>query len=548
MIRIVLAVWPFPFFNPSIQPEKPPEIIQVEIPAETVQAEVFPEAVEDEMPSETVVAEEPSVPIFVPSIQEIVLESALEDRSGLHLSLNQKYAQHQMSSELVAEIREEIAKKWGHLVVVEIPDQDVSAGTLIFRVSNPTIEKINIDGNRWFSTRQLKNEINLKEGDHLNQSDLSNDIAWINRNPFRHVDAVLTPVDHEKGVDINLVVKDRFPFRFFAGADNTGTEFSSPARLYTGVTWGNLFGCGNLFNYQFTFAPDTREFMAHTLSFDFFLPIKHQLSFFGGWSFSHPEIPNFHSEAKSAQASTRYRIPFSPLYTKPQHELYFGYDYKNLNSNVFFTSESQEIPVVTRSVNLTQFCLGYRWQNAVMLQVETYFSPFSWLPNQTNSVYDDLRPHSRVEYIYAKLACGYTYVMSKNLSFSFLLRGQGSSGALLPSEQFGLGGYNTVRGYEENDFLADNALCFGTEMRFYSASFFKRDKLEALIFNDMGGGRNYDPQVESTKQQFLWSIGPGIRYGIGTYVQFRLDYGFCLHQIFDENRLGRAHIGFTASY
>lgn len=65
---------------------------------------------------------------------------------------------------------------------------------------------------------------------------------------------------------------------------------------------------------------------------------------------------------------------------------------------------------------------------------------------------------------------------------------------------------------------------------------------------DFGWGYNYHMETASLRQQTLWSVGPGIRYHIGTYFQFRCDYGFRLLHFFNEKQIGRVHVSAIASY
>ena len=123
--------------------------------------------------------------------------------------------------------------------------------------------------------------------------------------------------------------------------------------------------------------------------------------------------------------------------------------------------------------------------------------------------YQTLQPGSYPLYMYARGLINETYSFS-NPSGAFLLQAQGqiSNKVLLPSEQFGLGGYDTVRGYPERIVNYDNAICLNFELRAPSFSVLKRfrcekqdDSLVLFGFFDYGYGR---PHKWSTRKTGGW--------------------------------------------
>ena len=476
-------------------------------------------------------------------ISDCLPESAIEE-------LASRFLGEPISTETLKDFRESVIQKMeeeGNFAVASFPEQDVSLGTVMLKVSEPKIEKLDVKGNSWQSTDSYLESLSFSQGDRLHVDTALNDLAWINRNPFHYVEAVVSPGTSPNSVAVELVAKDRFPLRPFFGADNTGTNLTDQVRIFAGANWGRAFGKNNMLTYQFTTAPSTHKFYAHTGSYLIFLPWKHEMTFFGGYSHSKPDLVGFSQQGRSVQASFRYAIPAKPLYGPTKKTTTFGFDYKNINSNVFFI-DSPEVPIIAHQVNISQLFFSYQWQRKFMVKWDLLISPCRLLPNQSPSRYHALRPHSSVRYAYTMLALVDTYYYKHDLSLAWTLRGQLATGPLLPSEQFGLGGYDTVRGYEERDFLADNAACLNIEFRSPKISFFKRDELIFLTFLDLGGGYNYKSDQEAQKSQFLAGIGPGVRYRIDSYLSLRADYGFQLHNILGQSDFGRFHLGGYLSY
>jgi hemolysin activation/secretion protein len=431
---------------------------------------------------------------------------------------------------------------------IRFPEQDISNGVIHLQIDPSIVRSVKVQGNCWENSRYYERQFSLLPGDPLETAPLLNRIAWFNRSPFQQAEVILTPTGQNREVDVEFLVKDRFALRPFAGADNTGTDLTSQVRLFAGVNWGKAFGRSDLLTYQYTTAPNPHEFYAHTASYLVFLPWRHELTVYGGFSAIHPDIPHFSHEGISVQASLRYAIPIGPLYRPTKQAFTWGLDYKNMNSNVFFIEVSPAIPVVAQQANVSQIYLAYAWENRILFKAEVLVSPWRWLPHQSDARYDMLRPHSQPQYIYGRLALSDLYGNWDKGSFSWLLRAQGASGPLLPSEQFSLGGYDTVRGYKERDFLADNAICINLEARAPRLTPLRKGELIFLGFTDFGAGYNFQSEQSSQTKQFLWSAGLGVRYNWASYLQIRADYGFQLHHIFGQNTLGRFNLGGSISY
>ncbi len=133
-------------------------------------------------------------------------------------------------------------------------------------------------------------------------------------------------------------------------------------------------------------------------------------------------------------------------------------------------------------------------------------------------------------------------------------RGQASSKNLLPSEQFGLGGFNTVRGYQERLVNRDNAVCLNGELRIPSFSILHHasrkihDDLTFLGFVDYGLGKDHQPVEGKGKWQPLLGVGPGARYIIGNFLTARIDWAFPLIKVGEHKKEQRLHFALVVNY
>lgn len=471
-----------------------------------------------------------------------------------------------ITPELLAEIKHTIIlyfRNHGRPVVsVTIPEQEITDGIIEVVVVEAKVGKIICKGNRWFNNNLLQSYIDIDPGSVITNDTLLTDVTWMNRNPFRKTDLLLSPGEEEGTTNIELVTKDRFPLRVYAGGDNTGNDATGNARWFAGFNWGNAFWCDHILNYQYTTSSDFHDFQAHTINYTAPLSWHNVLILFGGYSTVHPNLKSHHeslgvfkSHGHSAQASLRYEIPIGKLYHSALKEFLVGFDFKNTNNNLEFVGDDT-IPIITKTVNITQLVAGFNFgkqttHHKFSVALEAFGSPGKIIPHQSNSDFENLRPGAKTRYVYGQATLGDVYRLPTNFSISLLLRGQISSQNLLPSEQFGIGGYNTVRGYNEREVNVDNAFVGNFEVRSFAFHLFKKweDELYFIGFLDYGIGRNHKPLPEDKKPEFLLGVGPGIRYMINPYLSVRVDWGFKLHKTnFDDPGLSKVNFGFIASY
>jgi hemolysin activation/secretion protein len=340
--------------------------------------------------------------------------------------------------------------------------------------------------------------------------------------------------------NLNFVVEDKRPYRFYLGADNTGIETMGRQRLMAGVTCGNFLGLDQLLTYQYTTAYHLNRFQAHTIQYVVPVPWRHLFNFFGGYSFVKPELgfPIESRKGHSGQISFRYVVPLGGP-SRSVQEISCGFDYKNTNTTATF---SELIANFGSSVNLSQFVLEYQWHrewswSRLDVNLNGFYSPGSWLANETNEDYQSLREKAKNEWIYGKGSIRYLQRLGKDFNAILWLQGQYTSASLLPSEQFGIGGYATVRGYDERQLNMDDAFLASLEIRSPLIPLISmirskkiKDSLQFLAFVDYGWGRNRTLYEGEPNVAYLLGVGPGLRYTLDPSIAVRLDWGIKLEK------------------
>jgi hemolysin activation/secretion protein len=502
-----------------------------------------------------------------PTLQKLVLTNAPK---SLQEEIEARHLGKPIERGLLESIRNEILSAYreegSHFILVDIAQQDVTNGTVSMNVCESTLSEIRYEGNRHFSCAVLGRYIHANQGEKIDGDRLLNDLAFANRNPFRTTNALFQPGKQQNTTEMILMTEDRFPLRVYGGGDNTGNDYTGNARWFTGFTAGNLFYMDHTLSYQYTTSSNFHKFQSHTAQYLMPMPNNTQLMFFGGVSFVHPNLNEFTDEflpvpsgistkGFTAQASGRYEIPLGTLWQSQLQEMTVGFDYKRMNNNLIYIGDNT-IPIIYKFVTLTQFMARYsvafgNCSHRFSFENNLFFAPGQLAPSGNNTNFNNLRNNASNRYAYGRLALQDTYQIPANFSLYGLLRGQWASGALLPSEQYGLGGYDTVRGYDEREFNADQAIIFNGEIHTPKWHFMckNKDAFYFLAFADFAGGWNYSSTSNEESSDWLGGVGAGFRYHIERYLDMRLDYGIKLHK--DAalgHQFGKLHAGLIASF
>lgn len=517
--------------------------------------------------------------VLVPSKERVISGSELEKISGIDvIDIDLPASQSDLEAQLqpylgqpltlgkAQEIKNIIARfyedNFHPLIIVLIPTQDITYDVLQLVVIESKLGQIKVEGNRiWSNLDQVKDTIQLKTGESVNDRVLTADLNFLNRSPYRQIDAVYEPGEDEKTTDILFLVQDIKPYQFYVGSDNTGLKSTISTLMYAGFTTGNCFNLGHTFTYQYT-TSDFHAMQAHTAQYIAPLPNLHLLNLYGGYATVHPavEFPSSASSGFCIQTSARYVIPLLPTFNL-KHEVTAGFDYKRTNSDALFIPETAILPF-NQTVNLTQFMAGYsgsfqKSSYVLVYLAELYYSPFSWMAQQSNYDFGQLRPGARHKYVYGRGAFSYYQKLPASFYLAMTMRAQMSSTSLLPSEQFGLGGYETVRGYHERVLNEDGAILLSAEIHtptwkiipLISRNSTLADGFQMLAFVDYAWGSNHTPIPGQPKSDFLAGVGPALRYYIDPYLNCRLDWGIKLHRSdLIGTSFGYLHFSAVASY
>ncbi len=453
------------------------------------------------------------------------------------------------------------------VVDVAFPEQDVSAGTVQGVVTVYKLGQVKVTGNKWFDSDVLTDEMQLKPGDPIDFSVLKDDLNRLSRNPFRQVGAILERSDTPGDTDIGLNVQDRLPLRIYASYDNDGLPVSGRDEYSTGFNWGNVFGLDHQFSYRFITSPDlwrTRNrgpghsndprFTAHSATYLAPLPWGDTLSVYGSYVEQVPNLgPNFDQVGHSLQVGARYQKQLPAIGTLSQ-QLEIGFDYKRSDSNLAFGGTQ----IFAAATNVEQFLLIYDgtredgWGETAVTNQFVYSPGGLSDSNKTAVFVASGVAGASANYIYDNLQITRVTYLPWQTSVIARVDGQIASAELLPSEQLGAGGFDSVRGYSPRTANGSQGVLASLELRSPSYSPLMKygsNSGQLLAFFNSGFVTDRHLQTNLPKSASLESAGIGARYGIGRYLDLRFDYGWQLTKAPGATHTGNlADVSVTLAY
>jgi hemolysin activation/secretion protein len=143
----------------------------------------------------------------------------------------------------------------------------------------------------------------------------------------------------------------------------------------------------------------------------------------------------------------------------------------------------------------------------------------------------------------------YVRLLARDTLFVFRSDLQLSPGALVPVEQFALGGQQSVRGYRQDALLTDNGVSASAEVRFPILRVKSiKGLLQIVPFVDFGLGWNSGGSADP-KQNTLVGAGVGLQWQMGNSLNARFDWGIPLTDIrSDKKSLQEQGLYFSINY
>jgi hemolysin activation/secretion protein len=466
----------------------------------------------------------------------------------------------------VGEITGLYRRKGYILTLVYIPEQEMTDNTVEFKVIESRVGEIQVEKPKYSRLDTEKNKILLERGQILDYKKLEANLRRINKQPDKDMRAVLSPGATAETTNILFKMdKEKSPQHFYTEFNNLGTKNTSKNRWGLGYVNNNLSGNDDSVSLRFI-ANDRADVYSVSAAYDF--PVSQNNTRLGAYAaYSRADIGGqFAILSPEGDAKVWGLYLNHPWLDK---EFYDDSADTNFTLTSNLTAGFDSISVYNKILGAETSHDELRVFKAGINFEETDSFGRSGLAAEINAgVPDILGAMSKHDPSASRVDSGgefQKYIGSltrvTRLPLSFLLinsfKYQLSPFALVNSEQMLLGGADTVRGYPENEYLADYGWVNTVELRapvFFlphslKVPFDKKrislaDAIQLVGFFDAGKGYLNNARVGEAKQKYLVSIGFGFRFDFYEHLRGRLDIGFPVGGAEpSDNSNGKLHFG-----
>jgi hemolysin activation/secretion protein len=416
-----------------------------------------------------------------------------------------------------------------------IPPQSLAGGVVRIQVVEGSLEAIQVNGTRRLNANYVRSRLAIATPKPLNVPRLLEALRLLQLDPLiENLSAELAAGPNPGSSLLTLRVQEANSFSAQTNLNNGRSPSVGSFRRGVQLTEANLLGLGDSLSVGYTNTDGSNGFdISYTLPLN---PRNGTLNLSYGNTSSHVIEPPF--DLIDIESSSRYfDLTFrQPVIQTPSQELALGLTASRRESNTslldipFPLSEGADQEGRTR-VSAVRFF--QEWTQRGSQEVIALRSQFNIGLGVLNATVNDNSPDSR--FLSWRGQAQWVRLLAPDTLL--LVRGdiQLADRSLLPTEQIGLGGFGSIRGYRQDLLLADNGALASAELRLPILRIRQWEGILHLVpFVDVGtawnnSGTNPDPNT-------LASVGLGLQLALGNVLQARLDWGIPLISVDSSER------------
>ncbi|MDD2742720.1 MAG: ShlB/FhaC/HecB family hemolysin secretion/activation protein [Rhodocyclaceae bacterium] len=421
-------------------------------------------------------------------------------------------------------------------VRVMLPEQEVDNGKIQLKVIEAKIGKISVLGNNHFSSENIRASVpHLTEGSIPRMNDISASLRVANENTGKQTSLVFSPSAQSSEIDASLRVTDESPIKLGVSLDNTGTDSTGDYRLGLLVQHANLFNLDHIASAQIITSPGHQNDVK-ILGLGYKIPVyRYGDSIDIAYGYSNVDSGSVSVaggvlgiSGSGHIASTKYNF-YLPKWQSWEQKLSLGLDFRAYSNDVTDSVSSQSlVPDITvHPVSLSYY--GYTQQQN--LDFSLNLSVAQNISGGSNGSADDFeasRTGASATYNLFRYGFNVGYNLPANWALRGTLAGQYSRDLLVSGEQFGAGGYDSVRGFDEREVAKDRGARASLEL--YTPDLaaligLTGSRLQMLAFYDAARLSQNDPLPGEQAHENIASAGLGLRFSYARNLSIRLDYG-----------------------
>jgi hemolysin activation/secretion protein len=434
-------------------------------------------------------------------------------------------------------------------VLVEVPRQSVDTGVIKLHVVEVPVGQLRVVGSKYHSLAAIREAVPaLAEGKVADFQAAQAEINELNRLPDRQV----TPVIHAGAapgtIDVDLKVADQAPLHGSVELNNAHSAFTEPLRTTVNLRYDNLWQLGHSASFTYVVAPQ-RPSDGQVFAGSYAAPLwgtPFTLLAFGYNSNSDvATIGGVSVLGKGSDVGVRALYQFAP-HGPISQTLSVGLDYKHFDELVHL-GDGGTSPGTVTYIPLTATYTLRRQARSSTTATLAMTANFRGLGDNDRG-FQTKRADARANFVHFNLDVEHLQPLWAGFEGDLRVSGQTTNTALVSSEQFALGGSNSVRGYLEAEATVDDGAFGSVELRTPELLRFAPkliDGFRLFTFFDAGSGRVRFPQAEQQASFTLLSTGVGARFQFLDHLSGDASVGIPLKPGPTRNQTGRAYGSFS---
>jgi hemolysin activation/secretion protein len=449
-------------------------------------------------------------------------------------------------------------------VVAYVPPQSGQDGLVTIAVVEGKLSAITVQGATRFPEDNIKASLPaLRLGETPRLRDIDAQLRIANENPAKQVQVLLKPGQRAGEAEADLMVQDQPLNRFSVGLDNTGNERTGDYRASLGWQSANVTGHDDVLGAQLQISP-TEPDQVRVLSAGYRWPWYRQRMVFDAFAaYSDVDGGTSQSLAGDLRFVGRGRVVgvraswYLARWGEFDPRVILGLDRRAyLNRCDIDGLPSGACGPAGASVAVSPLSLELALQSGgarpMALSVSLHNDLRLGGSNSDRASFEAVRTGAKPGYVALRFGTSAAMAVAEQWLLRGRLSGQWTPDALVSGEQFGLGGAQSVRGYEERELVGDLGLAASVELT--GPGLLAADagwgSLRPLAFVDAGLARNQGdaPCVDVRTQCTAASVGVGARYAIGSF-SARVDLAYPLKSVARTQRGdARAHVALQIGF
>ncbi|NEP58194.1 MAG: ShlB/FhaC/HecB family hemolysin secretion/activation protein [Symploca sp. SIO2G7] len=517
----------------------PPNIL------EGIEEEIIPKQSPDFLPEESPAPPpEPSLQIpSLPQNPEVTIPSSVQfDVKTVEVlgstvlqaeiaELTKKYKNREVRLEELFQLRSAITKLYienGYITSgAFLLQQDSSNGVVQIQVVEGEIEDIELRGLNRLQEGYVRSRLELATDTPLHRNRLEEALKLLQLDPLlNQVDAELT-AGSGSGSNILQVELEEAP-AFNAGVSTANNQSPSIGSLQTSLFIGhdNLLGFGDRFSAQYSITEGLNLY-----DINYAIPVNPHngtlsVSYNNGDSqITEEQFEEFEIESETRTFSVGFR---QPIFRSPETEFALSLALDLRRSQTFLLGEPFSFSVGPENgeskVTVLRFAQDW-FDRSSPSRILAARSQFSFGLGAFDATLNDTGTDGRFFSWLGQFQ--WVEQLSPKARLVTQLNAQLTPDSLLSLERFSMGGVDTVRGYRQNQLVADNGILGSVEVYIPLTSDPSRLKL-APFFEFGTAWNNLDPDPDPAT---IASLGLSLRWRIISGLDLRLDYGIPLIEV-----------------